>query len=608
MAPAPVRCFGLSCRAAWCGVIIFLASAPLTAKDYSLKLDLDPLLALPGLWSLKPDDLGAKFSAQGFKENPYFRWAQGGQEHAKFSRKPFTNITVDVTIFGGKLPVQTAHVHFKGEKVARVDFVVASPGEEDGPKPETISGWQAECEKQLGTMVGGSPAPQSRSFGGVAEKTVESKAWQGAGAVGALDAAPAEKFLRFTLLPPGSDVKALMAEPVLELLARNSTSLFVNLDSFLTGTDVWGLTPRKLEETFTVAGYKETPFFKWLTQDHASARFSRRPYSNVTVDLTLFGGKLAPEEAVIEFKDGKASAVSVSLFNRGDSGQIDKTEFDTRYKTAGRSLGELLKVAPRERKPTAQTAVKVTGWLWTAPGALALLEFNADAMDKKGQPEFLRLKLSPPAGRDQLLGIAAIGRDATTLKPAELLQFVKKEGGGDVFVGGVPMVDQGDKGYCVVASCQRLFSYLHVQCDQHELASLAGSDADRGTSSVAFAAALAKIGSRFKVHFKPLVQKRPEKIENTMKPDKFAKLVQDHVNKGLPLLWSLELGLYKEEPPISMQGRGGHMRLIIGYNAEKEELIFTDSWGAGHELKRMNLTDALKATTGVYAVEPQVRL
>ena len=34
-----------------------------------------------------------------------FRWAKDGREEAMFSRKPYTNITVDLTILGGKVPV-----------------------------------------------------------------------------------------------------------------------------------------------------------------------------------------------------------------------------------------------------------------------------------------------------------------------------------------------------------------------------------------------------------------------------------------------------------------------------------------------------------------------
>jgi hypothetical protein len=46
------------------------------------------------------------------------------------------------------------------------------------------------------------------------------------------------------------------------------------------------------------------------------------------------------------------------------------------------------------------------------------------------------------------------------------------------------------------------------------------------------------------------------------------------------------------------------MRLIIGYNDTKKEIIFSDSWGAGHEMKRMAAPDASAATMGLYLLQP----
>ena len=47
----------------------------------------------------------------------------------------------------------------------------------------------------------------------------------------------------------------------------------------------------------------------------------------------------------------------------------------------------------------------------------------------------------------------------------------------------------------------------------------------------------------------------------------------------------MRLAIYPE--PGIPQTAGNHMRLIIGYNDKKKEVLYTDSWGAGHELKRM---------------------
>ena len=57
---------------------------------------------------------------------------------------------------------------------------------------------------------------------------------------------------------------------------------------------------------------------------------------------------------------------------------------------------------------------------------------------------------------------------------------VKKLPNGDVLLETVPMVDQGQKGYCVVATAERVMRYYGVQVDEHELAELANSSATAG--------------------------------------------------------------------------------------------------------------------------------
>ena len=49
------------------------------------------------------------------------------------------------------------------------------------------------------------------------------------------------------------------------------------------------------------------------------------------------------------------------------------------------------------------------------------------------------------------------------------------------------------------------------------------------------------------------------------------------------------------------------MRLIIGYYDKSETIIFTDSWGAGHEFRTMNQSDAYRVSMGVFALKPTLR-
>jgi hypothetical protein len=65
---------------------------------------------------------------------------------------------------------------------------------------------------------------------------------------------------------------------------------------------------------------------------------------------------------------------------------------------------------------------------------------------------------------------------------------------------------------------------------------------------------------------------------------------------------ALILGIYPEKGIPQMAG--GHLRLIIGYNDETDEIIYTDSWGAGHEQKRMKTPTAYGSTTSLRMIRP----
>jgi hypothetical protein len=70
----------------------------------------------------------------------------------------------------------------------------------------------------------------------------------------------------------------------------------------------------------------------------------------------------------------------------------------------------------------------------------------------------------------------------------------------------------------------------------------------------------------------------------------------------VPVLWGVTLGLYPE--PGLPQSGGGHMRLIIGYNAKTHEILYSDTWGAGHELKRMGEDKAFAMTHDAFFLRP----
>jgi hypothetical protein len=103
------------------------------------------------------------------------------------------------------------------------------------------------------------------------------------------------------------------------------------------------------------------------------------------------------------------------------------------------------------------------------------------------------------------------------------------------------------------------------------------------------------------------VNEREMTVGKPFSEDQFLKVIQRSVDDGIPLLWGLTLGEFPEEPAISPQTAGGHMRLIIGYNDKTGRILFTDSWGAGHELKRMEVSHAYEASHGLFTMTPTVR-
>ena len=262
---------------------------------------------------------------------------------------------------------------------------------------------------------------------------------------------------------------------------------------------------------------------------------------------------------------------------------------------------------------------------------------------------FVRVAVDGPA---RLAG-AADGRKASVgganaAKGAKkIVDNVIRDPRGDVFIDNVPMVDQGQKGYCSAATSERVLRYYGVEVDEHEIAQAAGTTAEGGTSTLEMKNSVQAIGRKYKLgtvvtygDFEKPVGERIESIvkevanynkaakkmkkkeiaddvyithsgsttyynpaaadaamdsevlkymktEGSQKSKftKFMKDVHDQVNKGIPLIWGVVLGTYPE--PEIPQSHGGHMRLIIGYNDKRKEILYTDSWGAGHELKRM---------------------
>jgi hypothetical protein len=404
------------------------------------------------------------------------------------------------------------------------------------------------------------------------------------------------------------------------------------LDTLLKLESAWALSADEFQKAAA-----DLPF-QWTSNAKDSARAARP-------GMTLLN--LPVVECVARFQNEKLTELTAVFYARGDAGSISKEAFDSLVRRCAESLTAFTgtKFTPRPKDPTA--AVKAEGIFWQNDKARFLLEYSVTKEVRSRnidfRAEFVRLTISTPEKRASLLTVAPAGRPKFSGQ-SHLKRDTKT---GEVLIPDVPMVDQGQKGYCVVAATERVLRYYAIDVDANELAQVANSDAERGTSMDSMFAALKKIAARLRVRVREIegmnvkaildlvkdYNREAKRAKSELIPDpgtridvaaiysrmqfellreaktrnksdltRFQRTLQGAIDQGIPLLWSVQLGL-SPEPGVPQSG-GGHMRLLIGYNLATQEALYTDSWGAGHELKRMPLTDAWAITTGLLLIEP----
>jgi hypothetical protein len=359
-------------------------------------------------------------------------------------------------------------------------------------------------------------------------------------------------------------------------------------------------------------------------------------------------------ESIVRFNGGRLEEIRQLFFSRGDAGKdMAENDFSALRRKLEDSVNRWLGAEGMEVADSSGVAdTKRKSW-FKVPLHVDL-EWSVTQSANTGgfRAEFLRIVITPYDGKTDVAQLKAGTQPsgAVPVKAEDLKARIKRDSTGDVYLDGIPMVDQGQKGYCAVASVERVMRFFGLRIDQNEMAKMADTATTGGTSYQAMYAALKKMGSHFslvvkdRIHFdikdfikevedyNALAKKNnkaeivlPESgaidvsaIYKSMDPDlvrtvsgerragekvKFKQEVLDAINGGVPLFWSVELGIVPETPALR-QANGGHMRLIIGYNEKTSEIIYTDSWGAGHEFKKMKLDSAFSITRGLYTVMP----
>lgn len=402
---------------------------------------------------------------------------------------------------------------------------------------------------------------------------------------------------------------------------------------------IWKIRAAGFEEAYARMG------FRWVSTE---AKTTSRAYNRY---LEFQDHRVV--EALARFKNKTLIELTFYFYTRGDMGDITEESFTKQTKKIAASIEAWAGVRGR-RMPSGFTSATTrrVGRVWTAPKHQVALEWSFTQLKGRGkgalQPEYIRLRCQSSKVKRSSYASTARANRATRGKmitTTQLRNHVRMAKNGDVHVAGVPMVDQGMKGYCAVATMERIMRYYGREVDQHELAQVSKTST-LGTSPSVMIDVLKKLSVKLACKVRVLeafsvkdfvrlmdkynrIAKKKgmrqiefgeiiyvDQLYASMQPDvlkdvrikdvgyrKFMANVKKYANKGVPMAWGVVLGVVEEKG--LPQAGGGHMRLVIGYNAKTKELLYSDSWGEGHELKRMKMDDAWTITTALYMIQPR---
>lgn len=122
---------------------------------------------------------------------------------------------------------------------------------------------------------------------------------------------------------------------------------------------------------------------------------------------------------------------------------------------------------------------------------------------------------------------------------------VKTSDEGYVWIDGIPMISQGDKGYCAAATLARILNYYGYPVDMHEMAELGETSSDRGTHIDEVIRSIRRVCNSTPFRMRELDEVRRAEVLSV-------------IERGIPIYWIVP----------------GHARLLIGVQPEGGHCVF----------------------------------
>ncbi len=360
----------------------------------------------------------------------------------------------------------------------------------------------------------------------------------------------------------------------------------------------------------------------WDDEDAAVAERLQWPEESRTTQASSFRRYAGPEVRLVGArpyslalygKDGRVEQISMVFANKGDVTPADpRRPDDYKRQIAGdaRQIAATLTAVlgpPRAEQfgEGSKTRERVDRWDWK--GHTILLAAP--------RGEYVAVRIVPTSAAD---GELAPRVPDATLR-ATLKQRVEHRANGDVVLREIPMVNQGPKGYCVPATWERVLRYLGIPADMYVLAMAGQTQAGGGTTIAAMMLGAGEV-----------VRRNGRRLINgTGKLS--TRSVAKYIDDGLPIIWALFVDpatdrdlfrrtsersqaadwagyldalkpIRKAAAKIRISRANGHVCMIIGYNAQTDELAISDSWGPQFAERWITVEEANAISQGQFNV------
>lgn len=289
-----------------------------------------------------------------------------------------------------------------------------------------------------------------------------------------------------------------------------------------------------------------------------------------------------------------------------------KTSFETARKAEEESLVKNLTALFNEPQRTsfgsdAATRENALRWDWNGVSFLLTCQEN----------KYNLLRIVPTGLADNQGRTERIPHDEMV---AKLAGAVEHRPNGDVIITQIPMADQGQKGYCVPATWERVLRYTGVPGDMYTLSRIGDADfggGERGgTVATQLDSTLHNYGRR--AEFFDM-----DKID--------AISLHRYIDAGIPVFWTLNPGGYKpseqryalsdrdkdwdewkallEQSRLEAKSKktpliddGYHQVIITGYNADTKEIAWSDPWGRHTKERWMTVEEAERCSFGQFYI------